>query len=327
MSVTRWPPSKSQHLSSESPVPGGKARARRVRMKRYVGIDVGAETIKLAEVARDGDSLRLVRHALVPHGKEPGPRVLDLLRVWDWDSVSGAVATGRLGRQLALDRIPTKQALLRGFRFLHGGDPATVVTIGSRGFSVLEIRAAGDPAYRESSRCAQGTGNFLRQLVGRFGLGVEEAAALTEGVTHAAPLSGRCPVILKTDMTHLANKGERQERILAGLLDAIAESAEVLVKPRRSPPRVLLTGGVTRARRVREHFRGFLARNGMSLLETDVEQSLVIEAVGCAVHAAIEGAGARALEDLLRPFEAARIETVPALSTALGRVRRMPSPA
>ncbi len=296
-------------------------------MERYVGIDVGAETIKLAEVVREGDALRLVRHALVPHGKDPGPRVLELLRVWDWDSVSGAVATGRLGRQLAVDRIPTKQALLRGFRFLYGGDPATVVTIGSRGFSVLEIRAAGDPAYRESSRCAQGTGNFLRQLVDRFGLTVEETALRTEGVEDPAPLSGRCPVILKTDMTHLANKGERQERILAGLLDAIAESAEVLVKPRRSPPRVLLTGGVSRARRVREHFRAFLERNGMSLIDGDLDTSLVIEAVGCAVHAALTGAGARSLEDLLRPFEAARIDTVPALRTALGRVRRMPRPA
>src|SRR5512143_4379644 len=230
-------------------------------MERYVGIDVGAETIKLAEVAREGDSLRLVRHALVPHGKEPGPRVLDLLRVWDWDSVSGAVATGRLGRQLALDRIPTKQALLRGFRFLYGGDPATVVTIGSRGFSVLEIRAAGDPAYRESSRCAQGTGNFLRQLVERFGLTVEETALRTEAVEDPAPLSGRCPVILKTDMTHLANKGERQERILAGLFDAVGANVTTLLKPRLSPSPVALIGGVSRSRRVRRNLAQFLVNN------------------------------------------------------------------
>jgi predicted CoA-substrate-specific enzyme activase len=295
-------------------------------MERFVGIDVGAETIKLAEIVRAGEGLRLVRHALVPHGKEPGPKLVELLRVWDWDQVSSAVATGRLGRQLAVARIPTKQALLYGFRFLYGEEPATIVNIGSRGFSVLEIRAAGDPAYRESSRCAQGTGNFLRQLVERFGLGVEEAAALTEGVAEAAPLSGRCPVILKTDMTHLANKGERQDRILAGLLDAIAESAEVLVKPRRSPPRVLLTGGVSRARRVREHFRAFLERNGMSLLEVDVDEALVVEAVGCAVHAALTRPHARALHDLLRPVEDARIETLPALATALPRVRRMPRP-
>jgi predicted CoA-substrate-specific enzyme activase len=295
-------------------------------MERYVGIDVGAETIKLAEIVREGEGLRLVRHAVVAHGKEPGPRLVELLRAWDWESVSSAVATGRLGRQLALERIPTKQALLRGFRFLHGDDPATVVNIGSRGFSVLEIRPAGDPAYRESSRCAQGTGNFLRQLVERFGLDVEEASRITAGVETPAPLSGRCPVILKTDMTHLANKGERPERILAGLLDAIAESAEVLVKPRRSPPRVLLTGGVTRAQRVREHFRGFLQRNRMSLMDGDLEQTLVLEAVGCAVHAARERPGVHALSELLRATEEATIEMVPALRSALPRVKRMPRP-
>ena len=296
-------------------------------MERYIGIDVGAETIKLAEIVREGSSLRLARHDVVAHGKEPGPRLVEILRGWDWDSVSSAVATGRLGRQIALERIPTKQALLRGFRFLHGDEPATVVNIGSRGFSVLEIHEAGDPAYRESSRCAQGTGNFLRQLVERFGLDVDEAARVTADVGEPAPLSGRCPVILKTDMTHLANKGEKHERILAGLLDAIAESAEVLVKPRRSPRRVLLTGGVTRAPRVRQHFRAFLERNGMSLLEADLDVSLVLEAVGCAVHAARERPGsARSLADLIRPTVEAKIEMVPALRSALRRVRRMPRP-
>ncbi len=296
-------------------------------MERFVGIDVGAETLKLAELVREGESIRLARHAILAHGKEPGPRLLEVLKRWEWDGVSSAVATGRLGRQLALARLPTKQALLRGFRFGHGEDPATVVSIGSRGIGVLEIRQAGEPVWRESSRCAQGTGNFLRQLVERFGLSVEEAAAKAEPVGEAAPLSGRCPVILKTDMTHLANKGERQERILAGLLDAIAESAEVLVKPRRSPPRVLLTGGVTRAKRIREHFRTFLLRNGMSLIDVDPEQALVLEAIGCALHAALLTPAVVPLDELVKPAEEAHIDVLPPLSGALARVRRMSRPA
>jgi predicted CoA-substrate-specific enzyme activase len=296
-------------------------------MERFIGIDVGAETIKLAELAAYDDGLKLVRHAIVPHGKEPGARVMEVLNAWDWRTVTSVAATGRLGRQLAVDRIPTRNALLRGFKFLYGDDPATIVSIGGRGICVLEIPAAGESVYRESSRCAQGTGNFLRQLVGRFSMTVEEAALVAETVTDAAPLSGRCPVILKTDMTHLANKGERQDRILAGLLDAIAESAEVLVKPRRSPPRVLLTGGVTRSRRVREHFRTFLAKSGMSLLEPEGEERLVLEAVGCAAHAAEMRPGARALEDIIREMDAPGVASVPPLQGALSRVRRMKAPA
>jgi predicted CoA-substrate-specific enzyme activase len=296
-------------------------------MSRFVGIDVGAETIKIAEVAPENGALRVVRRQQAAHGKDPGGKLLELLRAWEWDRVESAAVTGRLGRQVALERIPTKEALLAGARFVHGTEPATVVSIGSRGFSVLEIRESGTPGYRENSRCAQGTGNFLRQLVERFDLSVDEAARLAEGVEDPAPLSGRCPVILKTDMTHLANKGEKKDRILAGLLDAIAENVEVLVKPRLSPPRVLLSGGVTQARRVREHFRRFLARHGMTLVETEGDEALYLEAIGCAVHAAERGAHATPLERLIRPPQDASLEELSALAGAMKRVRRMQRPA
>ncbi len=293
-------------------------------MGRYVGIDVGAETVKVAELAGEGGSLRWTRRELVPHHKDPAGALLRLLEDWDWDRVAAAAVCGRLGRQVALPRVPAKQAQLRGYHFLHGDLPATVVSIGSHGFSVLEIRAGGGQVFRENSRCAQGTGNFLRQLVERFGLDVESACALADPVEDPAPLSGRCPVILKSDMTHLANKGERRERILAGLLDAIAENVEVLVKPRQCPPRLLLAGGVSRSRRVREHFRRFLDRNGMALVEVEGDSPLFLEALGSAVVAAERGERAPALARLLRAPPEHSLERLPSLRGSLPRVRRMP---
>ncbi|MFL5270822.1 MAG: BadF/BadG/BcrA/BcrD ATPase family protein, partial [Anaeromyxobacteraceae bacterium] len=253
-------------------------------MDRFIGIDVGAETVKVVELARgENGQLRVARREVVEHHKEPGPRLVDVLAAWGWEGITGAAVTGRLGRQVQLQRVPVKQAQAKALRHLHGDAPATLVSIGSHGFSVLELREAGGEVFRENSRCAQGTGNFLRQLVDRFDLGVEEAAALAADVPEAAPLSGRCPVILKTDMTHLANKGEGKDRILAGLLDAICENVEVLVKPRLSPPKVFLSGGVARASRVREHFRRFLSRNGMELVDVDPERQLFLEAIGAAL--------------------------------------------
>ena len=206
-------------------------------MLRFVGLDVGAETVKLVEIAGDGARLSWRRRARVEHEKDPAAAVRAVLRAWRWDGVDGACATGRLGRQLALERVPGKQARRAGYRHLRGTGPAAVVDMGAHGFSVLVLGGDGPDVYRENPRCSQGTGNFLRQLVERFGLTPEEADAIACGA-EAAPLSGRCPVILKTDMTHLANKGEGKDRILAGLLDAICENVEVLVKPRLSPPRV-----------------------------------------------------------------------------------------
>ena len=100
-------------------------------MERYIGIDVGAETIKLAEVGGYDDGLRLVRHAIVPHGKEPGARLLEVLQTWDWRTVSSVAATGRLGE------LPPVEPDLRPD--LPGGDPAFDVVV--RGYRMDEVDA------------------------------------------------------------------------------------------------------------------------------------------------------------------------------------------
>ncbi|HMB76822.1 MAG TPA: BadF/BadG/BcrA/BcrD ATPase family protein, partial [Kiloniellaceae bacterium] len=195
---------------------------------------------------------------MIEHRKAPGPALLRLLKDWEWEGLSGAAVCGRLSRELDLQRVPIKQAQLSALRRLRGDQATTVVSIGSHGFSVLEQRSSGAEVFRENSRCSQGTGNFLRQLVERFDLSIGEASELVEGETEPAALSGRCPVILKTDMTHLANKGESRSSILAGLYDAVCQNVQVLIKPRLSPADVMLVGGVSRSRRVRDNFRAFL---------------------------------------------------------------------
>jgi predicted CoA-substrate-specific enzyme activase len=257
----------------------------RIAPSRFVGIDVGAETVKLVELLRDGNGLRIERIEILEHGKTPGPVLREMLCHWDWPDVAGAAASGRFSSQINLPRVPTKQAQLRGYRFLFGDEPATIINIGSHGFTVLEVRGNGLTVFRENSRCSQGTGNFLRQLVERFSLTVAEASAMCADVPNPAPLSGRCPVILKTDMTHLANKGEDRARILAGLFDAVCENVLVLVKPGVSPARVLLTGGVSRSPRVRRVFGELVAKQNMSLIVADEEKSLCVEALGCALIA------------------------------------------
>jgi predicted CoA-substrate-specific enzyme activase len=291
--------------------------------KRTIGIDVGTETIKLVQVT-ERDGVRTWTHrALVQHHKEPGRALLAAISELGWDDVSAACVTGRMGRLVDLPRIPTKQAVATGFRHLHGEEPATIVSIGGHGFSVLELRPSGADVYRENSRCSQGTGNFLRQLVERFDLDIEQASALCEDVRDPAPLSGRCPVILKTDMTHLANKGEGKERILAGLYDAVCENVQCLVKPGISPARVLLAGGVSRSKRVRDRFREFLAKNDMTLLEGDGDDALFLDALGCALLALERTMTVPPAAKLLAPVEEATLDRVPGLSSVLGRVRRL----
>jgi predicted CoA-substrate-specific enzyme activase len=291
--------------------------------ERFIGLDVGAETIKLIELTRRNGVLERTRHARVEHHKTPGPALLGLLEDWNWDSLAGAAACGRLSRQVALPRVPITQAQVAGLRWLRGDRATTLVSIGSHGFSVLELRDSGAEVFRENARCSQGTGNFLRQLVERFDLSIDEASALVEGETEPAPLSGRCPVILKTDMTHLANKGESRSRILAGLYDAVCENVQVLIKPRLGPPEVVLIGGVTRSRRVRENFRVFVERHGMRPVEIEEDDALFLEALGSALVAAERPAPLPALDAVLAPHDGHKLERVPALADFLDGVNRM----
>jgi predicted CoA-substrate-specific enzyme activase len=303
------------------------AAANVARTPRFLGIDVGAETIKVIEVLREGPELRTGRRRLVEHHKEPTPRLLELLGEFDWASLSGAAVCGRLARLVKLPRIPTKQAQTRGFRFLFGERPATVVSIGGHGFSVLELRPNGLEVLRENSRCSQGTGNFLRQLCERFELTPAQASEVCADVEKSAPLSGRCPVILKTDMTHLANKGEKREAILAGLFDAVCENVMVLVKPGVSPADVALIGGVSRSRRIRKTFATLLAAQGMNLIHIETDQVEFLEATGSALLAAGNPALLPPLAELLATDAQYQLDTVAGLSGALRLVRRMPAAA
>ncbi len=295
-------------------------------MARHIGIDIGSETIKVVELQDGPDGLRWTRRQIVEHHKEPAAVLRRTLETWAWQDVDSARVGGRLARLVDLERVPGKQAQATGLRFLRGTTPATVVSIGSHGFSVLELRDSGIEVYRENSRCSQGTGNFLRQLVERFDLSIEAASAMCEDITEPAPLSGRCPVILKTDMTHLANKGESRAHILAGLYDAVCENVQVLIKPSVSPADLVLIGGVARSRRIRGHFAAFTDRHGMRLVDLQDDDGLYVDALGCAVLAAERPIAVPQFDALFGEPEPAKLDRVPGLSDYLGRVRRLVAP-
>ena len=55
------------------------------RAERFVGIDAGAETLKLAEIVADEDGFRLLRREMLEHSKRPGPALVEALASWDWE--------------------------------------------------------------------------------------------------------------------------------------------------------------------------------------------------------------------------------------------------
>jgi hypothetical protein len=79
-------------------------------MNRFIGIDVGAEAIKVVELAGEPGALRWTRRAALDHRGAPSAALAGLLAGFDWAGVRGAGGTGRLSAQVALPRVPQKQA-------------------------------------------------------------------------------------------------------------------------------------------------------------------------------------------------------------------------
>lgn len=292
---------------------------------RFLGFDLGAECIRVAEVrvaagvASAGPSRR------VAHQGDVVRAMAGLLPALDWARVDGAAATGRMAAALRLPRIPRKAAVAEGATLLHPDHPdMTVVSIGAQGFAVVELRADGTRHVRENGRCSQGTGSFLRQLVGRFDLDLPQADLLVANVVDPAHLSGRCPVILKTDMTHLANRGQDRAQILAGLYDAVCDNVRTLIRPRSGGAAMLLAGGVARSSRVRARFAGFARDLGMTFLDGDPERDAFLEAFGAATAASrAPRMGLPAAATLVAPSDPVDFETLPPLAVAMQRVRRL----
>lgn len=293
-----------------------------VMIRKYLGVDVGAETVKVVSISSRAGRVTIDVGYHDNHNKDPHGTLAAILSRLDLAAMDGVAATGRLQRVLKAEGVPAKAAMKRGVRLLHPELQAvTVISVGAHGFSVLELGAHGEEWFQQNARCSQGTGNFLTQLVKRFGLTVEEASELCDGIVNPAPLSGRCPVILKTDMTHLANKGESRERILAGLYDAVCENVLTLIRPRFAPRDVVLIGGVTRSARVRRTIEAWLNNKGMRLVPYRSEHEM-LEAIGAASHALEHPSKVPTIDELFVTAEATRLERVPALSDSLARVKR-----
>ena len=84
--------------------------------------------------------------------------------------------------------------------------------------------ARGLITFHENEKCSSGTGETMVRLARRLGLEIEEADRLASRATDAIPITARCSVFAKSELTHFANQGrpldalsDRLGRILAAV--------------------------------------------------------------------------------------------------------------
>ncbi|MBU0996029.1 MAG: hypothetical protein KJ737_26335 [Proteobacteria bacterium] len=141
--------------------------------------------------------------------------------------------------------------------------------------------------FVENEKCSSGTGENVQKIAGRFGIGIDEADTLAMQAYNQIPITARCSVFAKSEMTHYANQGKDKRELFAGYFNSLARNSSGLLKLNRVKGPVYLIGGCARI------------CSFVNALEEQLEEKIIIpenflgfEALGAALLASQDKSGA-----------------------------------
>ncbi len=253
---------------------------------RIAGCDLGKAIAKFVIGVTAGDGTLVIeeRDEVVHEG-----RPLDAFRAWyaraDVASCAALGATGLHADELVepvIAGLPEDACLRAGLELMPAlGGAINVVSIGARGYSVTTRTADGHYAHQENDKCSSGTGETMVKIAGRFGLSIEEADAIAMESEAAIPITARCSVFAKSEMTHFGNQGRPAAALFRGYFGSVAHFVAAMLERVRVDGPVVLVGGGARIKA--------LARGLAESVECDVRvlpEGIMLEAIGAAALAA-----------------------------------------
>ena len=133
----------------------------------------------------------------------------------------------------------------RGGVFLHPGRSA-VVDIGALNGRAIYVDERGKVlAYKMTSQCASGSGQFLENIARYLGVAVEEIGPLSRTSKNPEKVSSICAVLAETDVINMVSRGIATPDILKGIHMSMASRIVKLLKVTGiKQGTVLLTGGL-----------------------------------------------------------------------------------
>ncbi|HEB96650.1 MAG TPA: benzoyl-CoA reductase subunit D [Sedimenticola thiotaurini] len=127
-------------------------------------------------------------------------------------------------------------------------DPGTgaVLDIGALNGKAIRVDPRGKVlAYRMTSQCASGSGQFLENIARYLGIAQEEIGGLSKQADDPEQVSGICAVLAETDVINMVSRGISAPNILKGIHLSMAGRLVKLLKVIKvKEGRVLMTGGL-----------------------------------------------------------------------------------
>ena len=133
----------------------------------------------------------------------------------------------------------------RGGVFLHPGISA-VVDIGALNGRAIYVDERGKVlAYKMTSQCASGSGQFLENIARYLGVAVEEIGELSKSSVDPEKCSSICAVLAETDVINMVSRGIATPDVLKGIHQSMASRIVKLLKVTGiKEGTALITGGL-----------------------------------------------------------------------------------
>ena len=133
----------------------------------------------------------------------------------------------------------------RGGAFLHPGANA-VVDIGALNGRAIYIDERGKVlAYKMTSQCASGSGQFLENIARYLGVAIEEIGPLSQSSQNPEKCSSICAVLAETDVINMVSRGIATPDVLKGIHLSMASRIVKLLKVTGiKQGTALITGGL-----------------------------------------------------------------------------------
>jgi benzoyl-CoA reductase subunit D len=125
-------------------------------------------------------------------------------------------------------------------------DARAVVDIGALNGRAINIDERGKVlAYKMTSQCASGSGQFLENIARYLGVALEEIGSLSQSSQHPEKVSSICAVLAETDVINMVSRGVPTPDILKGIHLSMASRLVKLLKVTGiTRGTLLLTGGL-----------------------------------------------------------------------------------
>ena len=222
-------------------------------MIHSVGIDIGSGVVKTAlfrtgdgksewlarrvERIRRRDNMQLARQGFDEVLHEQGLNEKDI----DYVATTGEGENVRF----ATGHFYSMTTHARGGVFLVP-DARAVVDIGALNGRAIYVDERGKVlAYKMTSQCASGSGQFLENIARYLGVAVEEIGPLSKTSVNPEKPSSICAVLAETDVINMVSRGIPTADILKGIHLSMASRLVKLLKVTGiTKGRVLLTGGL-----------------------------------------------------------------------------------